>query len=229
MTVPNLLTHSRRLWAARKAKCLATIEQALRLLREIDNLPDAETELNRLLYFCLLRASRELYPQDEIAPVSECNNQPDPDDETRAWREWKRPDFQWIYLDRYASDPVRSSRQFVVECKRLGAAPRAAWVLNSNYIHHGVRRFNDPEWAYAQGTESGAMVGYWQSMEGTEILNEVNEMCRMRELPEIVLLEEWAIGDINRLEHTLERQFAISPFKLHHIWIDLRVRAGVAN
>ena len=89
------------MWAAREARCLLIIERALALLRFIPDLPKTETELNRHFYFCLLRASRELFPDDEIGPISECNNQPDPDDEVRAERERKRPDFQWVYLDRY--------------------------------------------------------------------------------------------------------------------------------
>ena len=119
---------SRNLWAKREAKCLAILERALMLLRMEGDLPEAEVDLNRRLYFCLLSASRELFPNDNIAPTPECNNQPDSDDESRAVREKKRPDFQWIYLDRYESDPHRSSKQFVVECKRLGKSARTDWV-----------------------------------------------------------------------------------------------------
>jgi len=112
--------HSPGLWAAREAKFLATIALALKKLRAIPELPESEVELNRPFYFCLLEASRELYPDDEVAPVAEGNNQPDPDDEARAKRELKRPDFQWVYLDRYEASARHSSKQFVVECKRLG-------------------------------------------------------------------------------------------------------------
>ena len=135
--------NSLRLWATREARCFSIIERALWLLRQFQDLPETEVELNRQLYFCLLKATRELYPEDEIAPITECNNQPDPDDEARAKREQKRPDFQWIYLDRYESDPHRSSKQFVVECKRLGKSSRSDWVLNLNYVNHGINRFRD--------------------------------------------------------------------------------------
>ena len=141
-----------KLWVTREAKCLSIIERALSMLREADDRAETEVELNRLLYFCLLAASRELHPDDVIAPVTECNNQPDSDDEARSSREQKRPDFQWIYLDRYESDPQRSSKQFVVECKRLGEAPRRDWVLNVNYSENGIRRFCDPEWALCKAS-----------------------------------------------------------------------------
>ena len=108
-----------KIWATREAKCLSIIEHALSLLRRVEELPVTEVELNRQLYFRLLTASRELYPDDEIAPVTECNNQPDPNDEARAKREQKRPDFQWIFLDRYEPDPQRSSREFVVDARAL--------------------------------------------------------------------------------------------------------------
>jgi hypothetical protein len=88
------LLHSRNSWATREAKCLSTVVRALTLLRQTQKLPQSEVDLNRQFYFCLLTASRELYPESEDAPISECNNQPDPDDEARVKREQKRPDFQ---------------------------------------------------------------------------------------------------------------------------------------
>lgn len=221
MTARPLL-NPHQLWTSRETKFLSIIERALHLLRQDPNHPESEIELNRRLYFCLLTASRELYPNDELAPVIECNNQPDPDDEARARREQKRPDFQWVYLDRYEADPTRSSRQFVLECKRLGAAMRADWVLNLNYINNGIRRFQEPEWAYAKLAPSGAMVGYLQSMDSGNVLTEINAECRAKTLRDLILVGEWTIGGTSRLEHVFERPFGISPFKLHHFWIDLK-------
>lgn len=214
--------HSLHLWATREARCFSIIERALGFLRQTQHLPESEVDLNRQLYFCLLKATRELYPEDEIPPIPECNNQPDPDDEARAKREQKRPDFQWIYLDRYESDPNRSSKQFVVECKRLGKAVRANWILNLNYSNHGIGRFREPDWAYAKRVPSGAMVGYWQSMEPKEVLSEVNEGCRKKSLPDLILVGAWNPGGTSRFEHAFDRPFDVSPFRLHHLWIDLR-------
>ncbi len=224
MTDSGPQLYSGHLWATREAKCLSVIVRALWLLYRFHDLPEAEVDLNRQLYFCLLTASRELYPEDELAPITECNNQPDPDDEARAKREQKRPDFQWIYLDRYESDPHRSSKQFVLECKRLGKAPRADWILNLNYTDHGIARFREPEWAYAKRVSSGAMVGYWQSQEPGEVLSEVTEGSRKKAVPDLILLGAWNPGGISRFEHTFERGFEMSPFRLHHLWIDLRAR-----
>ena len=217
---PHLL--SLHLWVKCETRCLSILVRALLMLRQSRSLPETETDLNRLLYFCLLKASRELYPENELAPTPECNNQPDPDDEARAKREQKRPDFQWIYLDRYEADPMRSSKQFVVECKRLGKPPRANWVLNLNYTNHGIQRFKDPKHAYAKRFPSGAMVGYWQSMKAEQVLEEVNKECHKSDLPDLILMGNWTTGGVSRLDHTFERPFDVSPFRLGHLWIDLR-------
>jgi hypothetical protein len=216
---------SRGLWAKREKKCLRILCRALLSLREEADLPEAEVDLNRRLYFCLLSASRELDPNEVVAPSQECNNQPDPNDEARAMREQKRPDFQWIYLDRYESDTDRSSKQFVVECKRLGESSRADWVLNSNYVEHGISRFRDPEWGYGKRFPRGAMIGYWQSMDANQILQDVNGEARKRSFPELILVGNWKSKEVNHLKQTFERSFEVSPFELRHLWIDIRHQA----
>ena len=130
--------------------------------------------------------------------------------------------FNGFYLDRYELDPQRSSKQFVVECKRLGKATRGDWVFNVNYSQYGISRFCDPEWGYGKQAPSGAMLGYWQSMEGTEVLQEVNEACDHRSIPNLLLVGTWSPKGVSKFEHKLERPFQISPFKLRHLWIDLR-------
>jgi len=220
--VPRI--RSNQLWRTREARCLAIIARALDLFRQRDSFPESEVELNREFYFCLIAASRELFPDDEVAPVTECCNQPDPDDGARARREQKRPDFQWVYLDRYESDPQRSSKQFVVECKRLGDPPRADWVLNLNYIEHGVARFRHPDWAYAKRAQSGAMIGYMQTMTPATILVAVDAECQRQLFPNLTPVGAWVNGATTRLDHSFDRSFQISPIKLHHFWIDLRVQ-----
>jgi hypothetical protein len=217
---PSLL--SRNLWAKHTRKFLVVLERALQLLTTEPVLARAEVELNRCLYFLLLRATRELHPVEEIAPSYECSNQPDPDDDARARREGKRPDFQWIYLDRYEPDPCRSSRQFVVECKRLGSAPRSDWVLNINYIEHGVWRFASPDWGYAKGASSAAMVGYWQDMAADDVLREVNDAAGKRGVSPLTLSQRgWQPHGVSRLNQRCNRSFTTSPLFIYHLWVDL--------
>ncbi|MEX1231067.1 MAG: hypothetical protein WEB58_12555 [Planctomycetaceae bacterium] len=214
---------SRRFWAERERRCLAILGRALMLLRDMAEVPESEVDLNRCLYFCLSTASSELFPNEIIAHVSECNNQPDSGDATRAARELKRPDFQWVYRDRYESDPHRSNKQFVVECKRIGKSVRADWVFNLNYVGHGVARFRDSKWGYGAAMPSGAMVGYWQSMAGEQLVKEINDEAQRIHLPALTLIDTWNERSVTRLEHEFERPIMPSPFRLHHLWIDLRV------
>lgn len=218
----SFLNYAAEIWAARERKCLAILERAMMALTPEQKLLKNENDLNRALYFCMLTATRELFPDDEIAPLAECNNQPDPDDIARSKREQKRPDFQWAYLDRYEPDPERSSRQFVVECKRIGKATRTDWILNSNYSEYGICRFRDPLWGYGKRAECGAMVAYWESMEPSELLDDVNSHCLSYSIPEMVLVGSWNKGGVSRLGHNLNRTFELSPFLLHHLWVDLR-------
>ena len=208
-------------WKQREEMCLNTLSRALTLLCLQENLPEDEPQLNRLLYFGLLRAQRELYPDDEIGPIAECNNQPDANDASLALRESKRPDFQWIYVDVYEPDPERSSKQFVVECKRLGRPSRPDWPFNVNYVLNGVKRFRDPSYGYGQGFSGAAMVGYWQSMELPDVLSEVNSIATKESIPSLVISPELS-SRVRRLEHVFERLLATSPFRLVHLWIDLR-------
>lgn len=198
--------------------------RALALLRKKASLPTEEVGLNRELYFCLLQANRELDPDGRYPPpMTECCNQPDPDDVARARREDKRPDFSWGFTDPHEADYQRSSKQFIVECKRIGAPASPRWILNENYIEHGVWRFIDPQWSYAKRFPSAAMVGYWQTMGGDENLKEVNEAANRRGLTPIALSGDgWHVAAACELDHMLHRSFPMSPFHLRHLWIDLR-------
>ena len=214
---------SRRFWARQESKFLAILRRSLEILQGEVRLPEAEVELNRRLYFCLLSATSELYPNEQLVPIAEACNQPDADDQARAVREQKRPDFQWIYRDRYESDAHRMSKQLVVECKRIGTPERSDRIFNANYIEHGVRRFVDETRGYAKGSPSAVMVGYWQSMEANDVLKEVNDAARLRSIPILILADQgWQAAAVTRLDHQLIRSFPISPFHLSHLWVDLR-------
>lgn len=221
-TGPSL--RSRSLWSRQEAYFLKVIRRALEKLRAQRPQPSAENEINRNLYFALVEASMELDPKCIYpAPMQEACSQPDPDDASRAAREAKRPDFQWAFLDPHEPDARRSARQFVVECKRLGASGKSSWVLNENYVAHGVARFVLPEWSYAQRFPSALMIGYWQNMPLATILAEVNLAATAHSLP--ILKKHPTIqfgGSVSELTHSLNRSFPISPFTLNHWWVDLR-------
>jgi hypothetical protein len=201
------------------------LRDALELLRA-RRPAGGEPELNRELFFCILEANRLNHDEDndfwfEYAPAYEARNPPTPGTEDSA-SERKIPDLYWGYLDHEEPDPRRSSRNFVVECKRLGRPSGAGWVFNVHYADDGIRRFVDPEWRYGKDVGSGAMVGYIESMVSDMILTEVNAAAtRYGVLP--ISRNGTPTPPLHELAHVFDRTFEITPFRLVHLWIEVPV------
>jgi hypothetical protein len=178
-----------KLWQRHEQRVLDVLVRALQLLRDRRPYPTSEWDLNRELHFCLLEANSELWLTRRggfaYPPNPEAKNAPDPSDARRASREHKIPDFQWSYIDHAASDPRAGARYYCIECKRLGSSGRGDWVLNSNYVEHGIARFIEIEHGYGKSVSSGAMVGYIQNTTFTSIHSEVNAAAKARGLPAI--------------------------------------------
>ncbi|MEN3327590.1 MAG: hypothetical protein V7638_2397 [Acidobacteriota bacterium] len=216
-----------RTWERHVDLVLTVVVRGLTLLQSKANIIDSENNLNRELYKCLLDANREIYESRgeafDHAPTYEGKNPPDADDIERALRENKVPDFYWGFIDHSAIDPRAGVRNFVMECKRLGKPFRSDWVFNENYINHGVLRFITEEHGYAKGDKAGSMIGYVQSMDLADILAEVNRTAQGVPLPQLQgPVGGWQVGATSKLHQTLNRSYPISPFYLHHLWVDLR-------
>ncbi len=222
--LPKAKLLSDQLWVRHEAHYLRVFVRALEFMGTKPSIPEDEIELNRELYECLLMAERELDPAGSYPPpLIECSNQPDLDDEARVLREHKRPDFTWGFTDPHEPDYRKSAKQFIVECKRLGTPSRGNWILNMNYVEHGIQRFIDPTWAYAKRFSSAAMVGYLQSMQPGEVLGEVNRAAQSHGTAAIVISQNgWQFAGVSQLDHRVSRSFPISPLHLKHLWIDLR-------
>ncbi|MDP3110809.1 MAG: hypothetical protein Q8M71_01750 [Thermodesulfovibrionales bacterium] len=217
---------SKNLWGNHETRVREVFSLALELLQKETLLPTQENALNRKLYFCLLRANRILQAKNrgfDYPPIYEGNNQPDSDDVARATREYKRPDFQWGFIDNLESDPGKSAKHYIVECKRLGMSTNT-WILNRNYIVHGVNRFIKAEWGYAKSTKSSAMIGYIQNMEMDDIFREVNLHGKEMSFPQILPPKDgWINSGVSNLNQRLNRpEVPPTPFELRHIWVDLR-------
>jgi hypothetical protein len=215
------------LWERHERRVLQVFAEALMLLRGKPGLLRSEVPLNRALYFCLLEANARLWRDRtggfDHPPDPEGKNPPDAADERRAAREDKMPDFRWSFIDHAATDPRRGARHLIVECKRLGRLPRADWVLNDNYIHHGVLRFVHPEHGYAKGEVSAAMVGYIESMDPGIILKEVNAAAILSSIATITDPSAgWRVDGVSRLEQTVARPSPQVALALRHLWVDLR-------
>ena len=133
----------------------------------------------------------------------------------------KRPDLQWGYIDHQAKDRRRGVRNFVIECKRLGVPSRSGWAFNVHYVDDGVHRFVDAHWSYGEDVATGAMVGYVESSTLAQIVADVNRA--LKPLGVLALtLPPGTGGPLTEMAHQFGRSFAISPFRLVHLWIDIR-------
>src|SRR5450432_1826953 len=131
MDQPGIYGRGRRTWQRYKADIIKVILEALILLKERDDLIANEVDLNRKLFFCFKRAAYKLGLNYHL-PTPEGNNPPYEDNERRAVRENKRPDFYWQFCDDAVDDPKWCDRRFVLECKRLGTPGSSSpnWILN---------------------------------------------------------------------------------------------------
>lgn len=211
------------LWRNHELRVQAVLQDALLLL---DRDPgDDEPALNRKLYMCVLQANRARQVRGQEAfdypPEYEARNAPTPDTEGKP-AENKIPDFAWRYLDPDVEDSRRSSRDYHVECKRLGATTPSGWDLNRNYVANGVNRFRDDEFRYGKDVATGAMVGYIESMTPDDVLDEVNAAARDLGFPEV---DHVSTHSDRLLEHEclLTRRFPVSPFRISHLWVEFDV------
>ena len=230
MSQPKLSQLS--LWKRHEQRVVEVLLAALSLLQSktgLELFKFNEHRLNLKLYRCRLNANRKLRREAptkgfDHPPVWEAQNQPDTDDTPESERIKKRPDFQWGYIDHIEPDSSGSVRHFVIECKRLGK-PIKTGLLTELYVQNGIRRFITEEHGYAKGVESSAMVSYVQNMEFDNTLDEVNAAAPNNPEPITKLQlspDGWQEDHVSKLEHKLTRQFPISPFHLHHFWVDLR-------
>jgi len=213
-------------WDRYKRDMFLLIHEALLILCLQTNLPEVEDSstqhsLNRELFRCFRKACRNLKLQNHL-PIREGKNPPYFDDLVPTEREEKRSDFYWQFIDSLASEDS-CERRFILECKRLGHPSSSSWKLNNNYIHHGVLRFISSPHEYGKGDNAGGMIGYVQSMELDDILREVNGFAINKLIPPLQLVKKWEEKNVSELVHDLERPFPISPFRLHHFWVDLRI------
>lgn len=222
MTSPSLF--GLPLWERHVERVWGLLTDALRLFVQSDT-PESEGDLNRQLYFCLLKANRaNMGVNDnwfEFPPTYEGRQAPGLDTSGHS-SESKIPDYQWGMIDHEEPDPLRSARLLVVECKRLGDPTPAGWVFNVQYVQSGILRFVDDRWRYGKSVSSGFMIGYLQSQSVPQALDEVNSEVAGMGLP--LLMQTRADARLVEFEHSLVRGFQISPFRLVHLWVDLTTK-----
>lgn len=214
------------LWERHEQRVLTIVRSALHRLRTESPQGD-ELKLNRELYGCILDVNWENKRSGSDAwfdhpPACDGLNPPTPETQG-AESERKRPDLQWMYIDHQAQDARRSVRSFTIECKRLATPRSSGWALNVHYVSAGVDRFADGRWRYGNGVASGAMVGYVESLTTEQIIVGVNGALKKLQMP-LLALPSRVDGPLTEMEHSFDRSFDISPFRLIHLWIDIRPR-----
>jgi len=217
------------LWERHEERVLAILRRALVLLGH--QLPlRGEPALNRALYFCILTANKEQREGGgeffDYQPVWEGRNPPSPDTLSSS-SERKIPDFYWGFIDQEEPDPHRAVRNFTIECKRLGPTSAGGWAFNTRYVDDGVIRFIDPRWRYGKDVSSGAMIGYIENSTALAVLADVNAIASVRSVP--VLAEVRVVEPLYELTHAFVRSFAISPFRLTHLWLEPRSHHATAK
>lgn len=220
MNQPNLFALDT--WGRHEKLVLEVFECALALLVAESRLPDDEDELNRKVYYHALKENRRLLREGrgrQSPLMYECRNQPTTETPKPLAREWTRPDFKWGFVASETEFPLFLD----VECKRLGKPSAGGSLFNELYTAKGVQRFIDPDKGYGEAAMSGAMIGYCQTMSGDEILKEVNAYAAKIKVPAIKRkANAWINRGVTRLNQTLDRNIHPSPFRLKHLWIDLR-------
>lgn len=224
MPRPDLL--SAFTWNDFEDYVLTVFATALRELRKQADLPRPEVFLNRELLTHSKNAHFSLSQGGNGFPMTillDATNQPQPDDSARAARLRKKPDFQCALFNSSAQSAEESQVFYCIECKRLGEPERSNRVFNENYTQHGILRFQEIEHAYAKGFSSGAMIGYLQSMQPSNALNEVNATAKANGFPKISSPKKWKSQEATRLgSQIFRRNFPSETFTLHHLWVDLR-------
>lgn len=218
------LISSLSLWERHEQRVLAILRSALVRL-STRNPEGNELELNRELYLCILEVNGENKESGSDAwfdypPTPDGRNSPTPDTQGSP-SERKIPDLQWGYFDHQATDWHHGVRSFVIECKRLGTPSSSGRAFNVQYVDDGVRRFVDLQWRYGKDVATGAMVGYVESLTMAKIVADVNLALNRLGVPALAL-PAGMVGPLIQMQHRLDRPFEITPFRLVHLWVDLR-------
>jgi len=211
-------------WSSWESFCCACLHLALKSLLDSKALPESENALNARLHGFLRVAGKKVRPNGPYDRISyECPPQPYGESDDESPRRLKAtPDFVWGFVDHRDPDPHRNARELAIECKRLREASRS-WNYNESYVEDGINRFIDTQKRYGIGVCSAIMVGYWQSMDATVVLQEINTAAKKHGIPLLRLSKEgWKVSAISQLDHKFNRVFPDSPFQLRHLWIDLR-------
>jgi hypothetical protein len=135
--------------------------------------------------------------------------------------EEKRPDIRFDIRDLQETTVGMNHKSLVIECKRLGLSV-AGHSLSKAYVFEGIVRFCRQSHRYGVYSAWSVMIGYVQSSDHNSILQKVNTHAQNAGIPTLRCSDANWQPITSCLEHTFGRPFPVTPFRLLHLWIDLR-------
>jgi hypothetical protein len=150
------------------------------------------------------------------APLAQLPQQ-DPDKaQIKGLNALPQPDFTCPKFDMEMGESIFLD----IECKLLGEPTSPTWILNRNYVKHGVDRFDCIKHEYGKHAPSGMMIGYMVSMTPKTILGEVNEQLHADSYQEL----DFAFTNKVDAYRVVMQRRKVKPvdFAITHIWADLR-------
>jgi len=218
------------LWDRHVEAVLRVLSLALDRLHAENVLPLDEKAIDRRLSLMARIAYHSLSAEERPQSFAlQRQAEPLPVGEEDVNAQWvgKKPDFKWRMQDDLASRPEDLTKDFDIECKRLGKPTSPRWVLTKQYVLNGIGRFLRATHRYGNGVSSGAMIGYVQDSQPSDILAEVNsyiEKARDHAIPPLGFPgSDFGTEVVMRTSQELDRVEVTPPdFVLHHLWVDLR-------
>jgi hypothetical protein len=150
------------------------------------------------------------------APLAQLPQQDADKAQTKGLNALPQPDFTCPKFDMEMGENIFLD----IECKLLGEPTSPTWILNKNYVKHGVDRFDCIKHEYGKRASSGMMIGYMLSMTPKKILGEVNGHLQADSYLELNFA---FTNKVDTCRVVMQRR-RVKPvnFAVTHIWADLR-------
>lgn len=203
---------SLRLWIDDEEKRVhSCLIQALRQLiaSNVVAPEDDELTISGKLRRHLYKAKKDL----KLAWTLQCEASAFPEEDSA--KPFGHPDIRFSL-----NTPYHDQYDYDVECK-LVRVKRAgkSWDYCQNYVIHGVWRFHDGKYAQSHPV-AGAMIGYVQEGDLSDLLNLVNQTNHENGLAEIGLKDSFCVADVTLLRQVLAH--TSGDLALTHLWADVR-------
>ena len=200
--------------------------RALRELSESASVSGDEDAISEILCSILNRVCFKLGKsrnQELQTPYWEAPIQPVAGDELKGGKIKKRPDFTCKFINPWAVSPEKYEISLHIECKLLGNPTSATWILNTNYVKNGIKRFDSKIHEYGKRADSGMMIGYIIGMTPEEIESEVNDYQK-KHAPEYTDIKFFFdTTTLFKTRQDIKRKNVLpARFELIHLWVDLR-------